>query len=332
MSSLLREPVAVTGADGFLGNHVVEALRGQDVEVIEVVGPRGTKDRAPVRKADLRRAEDAAGAVAGAASVVHLAARSGGIQLQQAGAMGLFHDNVSMTHNVLSAAAADGCGRVFLASSAVVYSSLATEHPLTESARTISPPREDVDAYAWGKLTDEQLGRWVGRDRGLEVVVGRFDNVYGPGASFDPSRSTVVHALAKKAVDAAPNGVVEVWGTGKAQRSFVHVRDAARAVVTVLDIGESGRPYNISATGGVMIADLAERLAELAGDDMQLRFRPDKPDGEPRRVLDPAALQGLGFEATVSVGDGLQEVVDEYQRTDQRGSSVLDRSGSGGPS
>ena len=74
---------------------------------------------------------------------------------------------------------------------------------------------DDPTGYAWSKATDEVVAGWVNRSGNVETVVGRFGNVYGPEASFDPIRSTVIHGLISRMVDAPEGGTVTVWGDGK---------------------------------------------------------------------------------------------------------------------
>lgn len=298
---LARATIAVTGADGFIGRYVVAALRDARATVHEVTG----------EQTDLRDPTQATAAVRGANHVVHLAARAGGVQFQSGGGAAVFADNTTMTRNVLEAAAAEGVQRVFLASSAVVYSRDA-ESPLTEDASTVAPEREMISGYAWSKLTDEVQARWLAEWSSLEVVVGRFTNVYGRGATFDPTRSTVVHALVKKAVDAAPGGSVVVWGDGSAVRSFIHVKDAARAVRSVLASGAAGSVYNISTKHSVAVRKLAERVRDAVDPSLKLMFEPSRPSGPEVRVLDVARLAALGFEPTTDLQSGLRDVVEAY--------------------
>lgn len=264
------------------------------------------------RVVDLLDPRGVAEAIDGVDLVVHLAARSGGIQFQHGEQRHVLQDNTSMTRNVLDGAIAALTRRVFLASSGVVYSRFAGEL-LGEDSPVLSPAREPVTGYAWSKLTDEVLGRWVASENDIEVVAGRFTNVYGPGGSFDPDRSTVVHALVKKAADAAPDGVLEVWGDGSPVRNFVFVEDAARAVMTVLASGDPGEVYNISAGDQVSIAELAEEVRTQVSPELEIVFDRDRPQGPQRRVLDAGKLEELGFAASVALPEGIARTLAAYR-------------------
>ena len=146
-----------------------------------------------------------------------------------------------ITDNLLAASAEADVQRVFLASSLVTY--LARHRALDRISRP-TRPRDRPDPYAWSKISDEVVASW---HQELDTVVGRFGNVYGPGAPFEPERSTVVHALIDRAARLGDNEDLVVWGDGSAVRSFVFVEDAAEAVLIALTKGEPGRPTTWTA-------------------------------------------------------------------------------------
>ncbi|MBW3579033.1 MAG: NAD-dependent epimerase/dehydratase family protein [Actinobacteria bacterium] len=313
-TSLAGRKVLVTGGSGFIGRYVTRELAAAGADVTVVHTPH-SDDRidvpAAVVEAVLGEDDIVYHAVEGVDAVVHLAARSGGIQMQQADHAGLFVDNVRITRQVFDAALRADVGAVYAASSAVVYAS-AQPRPMTEDAPKIEPGHPGATGYAWSKLTDEAIAQWYSARIG-RVVIGRFANVYGPGATFDPERSTVVHSLVKKAVDAAPGGTLRVWGAGDVIRSFIHVRDAARAVVTILERAENGSVYNIDSADPVSIRRLAETIRAIVDPSLDVRFDPSKPAGPPFRVLDTTALRALGFEPGTALTDGLGETVEAYR-------------------
>lgn len=311
--------VAVTGGYGFIGQHLLRALSEVGATPIALV--HGDDAAADVpgehRIVDLRDRDAVAESVEGTDLVVHLAARSGGIQFQGAAHRQVLDENMTMTRNVLDAAAEADVRRVFLASSGVVYSRH-VEGELTEDRPVVSPAGEFVTGYAWSKLTDEALGFWAAGEAAIEVVVGRFTNVYGPGGSFTTERSTVVHALIKKAVENSPEGALRVWGDGTPVRTFIYVEDAAQAIITALTHGEPGEVYNISTSRSVSIRELAEEIRVLVSPAMELVFEPERPQGPQRRALDGSKLAAIGFRASVTLQEGLHRTISWYDATRNR--------------
>lgn len=300
--------VLITGGHGFVGGALVRylAASGAQLSCPYRPGARAAGLPATVFEADLLQPGALDDALADVDLVVHLAARSGGIQFQHVDHGEVWAENTAVTRHVLMSSTKAQVRRVFLASSGVVYAA-SSESLLSEESPTVGPPAR-VSGYAWSKLTDEVLGMWTWASGGPEVVVGRFANVYGPGGSFDPARSTVVHALVRKAVEAR-DGRLEVWGDGTAVRSFLHVDDVARAIVTILEHGEAGGTYNCDASEPVTIARLAEIVRDAVDANLDLAFDPSRASGPTRRVLDTARLRSLGFSPEVSLAAGVATVV-----------------------
>ncbi len=142
-------------------------------------------------------------------------------------------------------------------------------------------------------------------------------NLYGPGDNFDPASSHVIPALIRKVVEARDAGqeYVEVWGTGKASREFLFVRDAARAIVLAAERYDGAEPVNIGSGLEITVKDLAEMIADLCAFRGLLRWDASKPDGQPRRCLDTSrALREFGFRAETQFRDGLIETINWYER------------------
>jgi GDP-L-fucose synthase len=312
--------VVMTGGQGFIGRHVARLLADTGAELVAPHRPdRGPLPGLPGKQLplDLHDAEQLAGVLREGDLLVHLAARSGGIQFQESFEAVVFDENQRITRNVLEAARRAGVRRLFLASSAVIYSGDNTG-PFAESARLVTPFHDRVSGYAWSKVTDEVLAAWFAAVDAFEVVIGRFTSVYGPGGAFDPARSTVVHSLVRKAVDAGPGGRLEVWGTGNAVRSFLHVDDAARAVVTVLRRGQSGQAYNVDASEPVTIRELARIVRDAVDPGLDLVFDAARPEGVRYRVLDNRKLRALGFAPATALETGVKATVEDYRARSAR--------------
>jgi GDP-L-fucose synthase len=304
--------VLVTGGHGFIGRHVVAALEKAGANPVSVAQSAGTahSDLPGGSIAfDLEDGDRVASVVEGFDFVVHLAARAGGIQFQQEGGADVFSSNRHITDNLLSACAGSNVQRVFIASSLVTYR--ASSEPLTEASPQLGPS-DRPNPYAWSKITDEVVAAWHLR---LEVVVGRFGNVYGPGAPFEPDRSTVIHALIDRAARLDDGEDLVVWGDGTAVRSFVYVGDAAQAVLIGLTKGEPGEAYNIDSGTEVTIAGLASTVRDVVNPSLNLVFDPSKPAGAPYRVASIDKLAALGYRPAVALEDGLRQTLEWYRES-----------------
>jgi len=306
--------VAVTGANGLIGRHVVAALTAGNARVVEISGPAsegsGVNDGEGVQ-VDLRDPDAAAAALKDWDMVIHLAARAGGIQFQKGSHLDVFADNASINFNVISGALSGRAEAILIASSAVIYG---PGGDLSEEDDLVTSRSERATGYAWSKVTAEMQGRWAS-EAGLRSVIARFTNVYGRGGSFRESSSTVIHALVKRAIDAGPGGRLVVWGDGSAVRSFIHVEDAAAAVALLLKTGETGEAYNVSSREAVSIAQLAETVRTVVDPSLEISYDVDRPSGPLHRTLDVSKLSALGFEASVGLEEGIRDVAEAYRRS-----------------
>jgi GDP-L-fucose synthase len=140
-------------------------------------------------------------------------------------------------------------------------------------------------------------------------------NLYGPNDNFDLEDSHVIAAMIRKFVEAAESGAphVELWGTGEPSREFLYVDDAARGLLLAAERLDDSEPVNIGVGRETEIRDLAELIKSLTGYEGELVWDTSKPDGQPVRYLDVTrARDVLGFEAEVSLEQGLRNTIDSF--------------------
>ena len=140
-------------------------------------------------------------------------------------------------------------------------------------------------------------------------------NLYGPGDKFHPAVSHVIPALIKKCVDAKESGAdhIDVWGTGSASREFLYVDDAAEGLVLAAERYDSPQPVNLGTDEERPISELVPLIARLVGFEGEIRWDTSKPDGQPRRRVDPSrARQQFGFEAQIDFEQGLARTIEWY--------------------
>jgi GDP-L-fucose synthase len=142
-------------------------------------------------------------------------------------------------------------------------------------------------------------------------------NLYGPNDNFDPGRSHVLAALLLKAHEAkqAKKKALEVWGSGRPRREFLHVDDMAAACVHLMDLPEkkywaavSPHCSHINAGTGqdLSIAELAELALRVVGHEAKLKFDTSRPDGVPQKLLDISRIKSLGWEPNIRLAEGMR--------------------------
>ncbi|MCA1907976.1 MAG: NAD-dependent epimerase/dehydratase family protein [Magnetospirillum sp.] len=311
--------VVVTGGGGFIGSHVVEQLLAMGATVAvpsrtgqgRFLGHLG--DRVEQRRADITDDGACRAALKGADVVMHLAADVAGLAYNMAHPASIFDANMRMGLAVLAACRDLDIGRVMLCSSACVYPRFCSV-PTPESEGFLDQPEPTNAGYGWSKRMLEFLGAQYAAEFGLSVAIARPYNAYGPRDNCDPERSHVIPALIRKALS-AKDGVLPVWGDGKASRSFVYVDDFARGLVEVAARYPLAEAINIGADEETTIGELAGLVAQLiserTGRPLRLQFDTSAPAGQPRRHCDVTKARTLlGFEAKVGLRDGLSRTID----------------------
>jgi len=142
-------------------------------------------------------------------------------------------------------------------------------------------------------------------------------NLYGPGDNFIEKSSHVIPALIKKFVESKEQNKpsVTVWGTGKATREFCYVDDAAEGIVLATEKYDDSDPVNIGAGFEISIKDLVEKIRALVGYTGEIIWDTQKPDGQPRRMLDVSrAKDKFGYAATTNFDTGLKETIEWYKQ------------------
>jgi GDP-L-fucose synthase len=298
--------VLVTGGSGFLGRRVVAQLatRGADV-----VAPRRAEYDLTVPGAS-----EAMLAEHRPATVIHLAARVGGIGYNQAEPAPLYLANLLMGTHVIEATRAAGVDKTVLVGTVCSYPKF-TPVPFREESLWDGYPEETNAPYGLAKKAHLVHAQVNAAQYGQRFAYLIPTNLYGPGDKFDPRVSHVIPALIKKCVDAVEAGEekVDVWGTGRASREYLYVDDAADAIVLAAEVHDGAEPINLGSDHEITIRETVETIARLVGFDGELRWDPTKPDGQPRRRVDASRAERLlGWRARTPFEDGLRATIDWY--------------------
>jgi GDP-L-fucose synthase len=307
MTDLRTKRVLVTGGSGFLGQQVVAELSEHGCR--DVIAPSHRDYDLVDGGATRRMLSDTRPDV-----VIHLAARVGGIGANRAHPADFFYDNLMMGAQLMHESWRAGIEK-FVAVGTVCAYPKHTPVPFKEDALWNGYPEETNAPYGLAKkmlLVQAQAYR---EQYGFNAIYLLPVNLYGPGDNFDPLDSHVIPALIRKVVEAKERNLpaVEVWGTGRATREFLFVRDAARGIVAAAERYDGSEPVNIGSGMEISIRDLAGLIARIVGYHGQLAFDTTKPDGQPRRCLDTSrAEEWFGFRAQTEFASGLQHTVDWY--------------------
>lgn len=303
----------ITGAAGFLGQHVVERLSA--FGGAELVLPRRAQydltEQADVRRLFREMQPN---------TVIHLAAEVGGIGANRDHPGRFFYANALMGILLIEEARCSGVDKFVQVGTICSYPKF-TPVPFREHEIWSGYPEETNAPYGIAKkalLVQLQAYR---EQYGMNGIYLLPVNLYGPHDNFDPASSHVIPALIRKMVEAKQRSAnsVQIWGTGTASREFLYVDDCARGILLAAERYAGADPVNLGTGREITISDLAYLIRELVGYTGHLEFDSSKPDGQPRRCLDTSQAELLfGFRAQVDFQEGLMRTIRWFLQQEQQ--------------
>ncbi len=305
----LNDKILITGGYGFLGRHVWQKLitAGYNHKYMHIFHSyeADLRDRAQTFKLFNRVQPDA---------VIHLAGSVGGIGANQEYPADFFYDNMTMGANVIEASRTLKVKKVVIAGTVCSYPEKATV-PFQEWQLGTGIPEPTNAAYGLSKLAVLDLAQAYIKQYDMDIVQLVLINLYGPHDNYDENTSHVIPALIKriqKCIDTDED--LTVWGTGRATREFLHVRDAARAFSHFLGCPDRiTERINIGTGEEVAINCLVDELTELMQFGGHILWDHTKPDGQMRRRLDVKRAASYGFETVEDYTLALKEMINDYR-------------------
>lgn len=244
--------------------------------------------------------------------VVFMAAGTvGGIGANAAGQADFLYDNLMMAANSIESSRKAGAEKFVMFGSSCIYPREAPI-PIVEESLMTGPLEPTNEGYAVAKIAALELTKMYRRQHGLDAISLMPTNLYGPNDNFELGSSHVLPALLRKIHEAKVQGAdsVEVWGSGRPLREFLHVDDLAEAAMVAVKKYSGERHLNIGYGSDVSIAELARIVAAVVGWEGDFVFDTDRPDGAPRKLMDSDRIRHLGWEPRYGLKDG---VCDAYQ-------------------
>ncbi len=307
MLTLTSQQVLVTGASGFLGNHLLKELAKCGCsENIKAVSSK---------EYNFIKWEDCMAATRGMHVVIHLAARCGGIGFNQRVPGKLFFENAMMGIQLLEASRLNGVKKFVNIGTICSYPKY-TSIPFQEKDIWTGYPEETNAAYGLAKRMLIVQSEAYRQQYGFNSIHLLPVNMYGPQDKFDDASSHVIPAIIKKCLYALKRGdsSICVWGSGEATREFLFVKDAAKAIVLATQYYEDSDPINIGTGQEISIRQLVDKIMKLTNFNGDVVWDTSKPDGQPRRCLNvSAAKKHFGFKAEIDLDEGLQETIRWYK-------------------
>ncbi len=240
------------------------------------------------------------------------AAKVGGIYANNTYRAEFLYDNLVIQSNVIHQSWKNAVKKLLFLGSSCIYPRLAPQ-PLKEEYLLTGMLEPTNEPYAIAKIAGIKMCDAYRSQYGCNFISVMPSNLYGPNDNYDPENSHVLPALLRKFHEAKVQQLpqVEVWGTGTPRREFLHADDMADACLFLMQRYDEPGFINIGRGEDVTIKELAEMIKEITGYKGRIVFNPSKPDGTPRKLLDVSKLTALGWQAKISLQEGIEKVYSE---------------------
>jgi GDP-L-fucose synthase len=257
--------------------------------------------------------------------VLLAAAKVGGILANDTYPADFIRENLAIQNNVIHQAWTHGVKRLLFLGSSCIYPRDCPQ-PIREDYLLTGPLEATNRAYALAKIAGVEMCWSYNRQHGTRFLAAMPTNLYGPGDNYDLKNSHVLPALMRKMHEAKMAGrkQVEIWGSGKPLREFLHSDDMADACVHLLELPEAAFTaltastavaplVNVGSGVDQTIVELAGLIKQTVGYEGEFVFDASKPDGTPRKLLDVSKLLATGWQPRFTLQTGLADAYRDFQ-------------------
>ena len=244
------------------------------------------------------------------------AAKVGGILANMTYPADFIRENLQIQANVIDACYRAGVRRLLFLGSSCIYPKLCPQ-PIREEYLLTGPLEPTNRPYALAKIAGIEMCWSYNRQYRTRYIAAMPTNIYGPGDNFDQNTSHVLPALLRKVAEAKSRGeaTVTVWGTGTPRREFLYSEELGDACVFLLNLPDTAYDnllndevppvLNIGTGEDLTIRELALLICGLLNYGGELQFDTNRPDGTPRKLLDVSRINALGWQAKLSLEEGI---------------------------
>lgn len=242
------------------------------------------------------------------------AAKVGGIHANNTYRADFIYDNIAIQSNIIHESFRCGVKKLLFLGSSCIYPKMATQ-PMREETLLTGPLESTNEPYAIAKIAGIKMCQAYRQQYGCNFICLMPTNLYGPNDNYDLLNAHVLPALISKfhtaKVQNSPS--VEIWGSGRPKREFLHVDDLADACYFLMETYNSREIINIGTGTDLSIKELAMLIRKCIGYEGALHFNPEQPDGTPRKLLDTTKINKLGWVAKIDLEEGIKEICKHYE-------------------
>jgi GDP-L-fucose synthase len=245
--------------------------------------------------------------------ILMAAAKVGGIGANDKYPVEFLLDNLTIQNNIMKSAHEVGTKKLVFLGSSCIYPKFC-EQPIKEEYLLTGELEPTNEAYAIAKIAGIKLIQSYRKEYGHSWISVMPTNLYGPDDNFNPDTSHVLPAMIAKFHKAKLAGepYVNLWGSGKPRREFLHVDDLANAILVLAMSYNDAIPINIGFGEDLEISELANLISDIVGYPGEIKWNTEMPDGTPRKLLDISKISSLGWKPMIPLVDGIKSVYETY--------------------
>lgn len=240
------------------------------------------------------------------------AAKVGGINANNLYPAEFIYNNLIIQNNIIHCAYLKQVKKLLFLGSSCIYPRDCPQ-PIKEEYLLTGPLEKTNEWYAMAKIAGIKMCQAYHKQYGCNFISVMPTNLYGPGDNYNLNTSHVLPALIRKFHEALPDKSVEIWGSGKARREFLHVDDLAAACIFLMGKFDLPEVINIGSGTDVTIQNLALIIQKITGHSGPIMFNSSKPDGTPQKLLNTEKINKLGWKYKIELSDGIKSTYNSFK-------------------
>ena len=299
--------ILIFGSNGLVGSSLVRKFQLQDKEINLITSTRNDTDLFSLEQTK-KKINDSKPDI-----VIIAAAKVGGIYANNTQRFNFIIDNLKISMNIFESLVEFNDTKIINIGSSCIYP-LSADNPINENSLMSGKLEPTNSPYSMAKLSSLEISRTMRDQFGHKILNLMPTNLYGPNDKFEEFNSHVIPGLIFKMHRAKINKSkeVEIWGSGKPLREFMHVDDLSSAIEFLIRNEISNDILNVGSNEVVSIKELSKLIQKVVGFKGNLVFNQEYPDGNPKKLLDSTQINNLGWKSNISLEDGISNTYSWY--------------------
>ena len=299
--------ILIFGSNGLVGSSLVRKFQLQHKEINLITSTRNDTDLFSLEQTK-KKINDSKPDI-----VIIAAAKVGGIYANNTQRFNFIIDNLKISMNIFESLVEYNDTKIINIGSSCIYP-LSADNPINENSLMSGKLEPTNSPYSMAKLSSLEISKTMRDQFGHKILNLMPTNLYGPNDKFEEFNSHVIPGLIFKMHRAKINKSkeVEIWGSGKPLREFMHVDDLSSAIEFLIRNEISNDILNVGSNEVVSIKELSKLIQKVVGFKGNLVFNQEYPDGNPKKLLDSTQINNLGWKSSISLEDGISNTYSWY--------------------